>query len=62
MRWTEDMAEAMLKMRAIYLSGDFKDYWSFHIQKKRKGYIQKGGGGLFWLSSKSSHTHFIWSN
>ena len=33
MRWTEAMAEAIVKLRAIYLSGDFDAYWPFHIQK-----------------------------
>ena len=33
MRWTEAMAEAVVKLRAIYLSGDFDAYWPFHIQK-----------------------------
>jgi hypothetical protein len=33
MRWTEDMAEAIVQLRAIYLSGDFDRYWSFHIEK-----------------------------
>lgn len=42
MRWTKDMAEAMLKMRAIYLSGDFEDYWSFHIQKDQERLHPKG--------------------
>ena len=31
MRWTEAMAEAIVKLRAIYLSGDFDAYWPFHI-------------------------------
>jgi hypothetical protein len=31
MRWTESMAEAIVKLRAIYLSGDFDSYWPFHI-------------------------------
>lgn len=42
MRWTEDMAEAMLKMRAIYLSGDFEDYWSFHIERDQGRLHPKG--------------------
>ncbi|MEW6620522.1 MAG: transposase [bacterium] len=42
MRWTRDMAEAMLKMRAIYLSGDFGDYWSFHIQREQERLHPKG--------------------
>ena len=33
MRWTEDMAEAIVQLRAIYLSGDFDRYWAFHIEK-----------------------------
>jgi hypothetical protein len=33
MRWTEDMAEAIVQLRAIYLSGDFDRYSSFHIEK-----------------------------
>ena len=32
MRWTETMAEAIVKLRAIYLSGDLDQYWSFHIK------------------------------
>lgn len=32
MRWTIPMAEAMLRLRAIYLSGDFDDYWKFHMR------------------------------
>jgi len=35
MRWTEEMAEAIVQLRAIYLSGDFDAYWSFHIQKEQ---------------------------
>ena len=31
MRWTESMAEAIVRLRAIYLSGDFDSYWAFHI-------------------------------
>ena len=33
MRWTPPMAEAMLRLRAIYLSGDFDEYWDFHVQQ-----------------------------
>ena len=35
MRWTETMAEAVVKLRAIYLSGDFDSYWLFHIQREQ---------------------------
>ena len=31
MRWSSDGAEAMVKMRAIYLSRDFDEYWVWHI-------------------------------
>ena len=33
MRWTPKMAEAMLKLRAVYLSGDWDVYWQWHIQQ-----------------------------
>ena len=36
MRWTQRTAEAMVKMRATYLSGDFEDYWKFHVEKEQK--------------------------
>jgi hypothetical protein len=36
MRWTEQMAEAIVQLRAIYLSGDFDRYWSFHIEKDQQ--------------------------
>ena len=36
MRWTEGMAEAIVQLRAIYLSGDFDRYWSFHIEKDQQ--------------------------
>ena len=36
MRWTQEGAEAMLKMRATYLSDDFEEYWTFHIQQDQK--------------------------
>jgi hypothetical protein len=31
MRWTPTMAESMLRLRAIYLSGDFDEYWEYHV-------------------------------
>ncbi len=34
MRWTPAMAEAMLKLRAVYLSNDFESYWDFHITRE----------------------------
>jgi hypothetical protein len=39
MRWSRKMAEAMVKMRALYLSGDFEEYWDYHIiQDQRRLY------------------------
>jgi hypothetical protein len=36
MRWSEDGAEAMLKLRATYLSRDFDEYWDFHVQQEQQ--------------------------
>lgn len=35
MRWQIPGAEAMLKLRAIYLSGDMDEYWRFHKQQEQ---------------------------
>ena len=36
MRWTEQMAEAIVKLRAVKLSGDFDRYWQFHIDQDQR--------------------------
>ena len=36
MGWTEQMAEAIVQLRAIYLSGDFDAYWEFHITQDQR--------------------------
>lgn len=36
MRWTQQGAEAVLKLRATYLSDDFEEYWTFHIQQDQE--------------------------
>jgi hypothetical protein len=36
MRWTPQMAEAIVQLRAIYLSGDFDQYWQFHIEQDQR--------------------------
>src|SRR5436309_15117459 len=36
MRWTQSMAEAVVKLRALYLSGDFNTYWDFHIREDQQ--------------------------
>jgi hypothetical protein len=33
MRWTPAGAEAMLRLRATHLSGDFEEYWKYHIHQ-----------------------------
>jgi hypothetical protein len=33
-RWSLDGAEAILRLRALRTSGDFADYWQFHLAKK----------------------------
>jgi hypothetical protein len=35
MRWTHAMAETIVRLRAIYLSGDLDSYWSFHIAQEQ---------------------------
>ena len=34
MRWSMDGAEAVLKMRAVELTGDTDAYWAYHIQQE----------------------------
>ena len=36
MRWSEAMAEAIVQLRAVYLSGDFDSYWRFHIAQDQQ--------------------------
>lgn len=36
MRWTPDMAEAMLKLRAVHLSDDWDPYWEWHVQQDQR--------------------------
>ena len=36
MRWTPPMAEAMLRLRAVYLSGDFEQYWDSHVLEDQR--------------------------
>lgn len=42
MRWTPTMAEAMVKMRALYLSGDFAEYWDYHVEQEQRRLYPKG--------------------
>lgn len=36
MRWTPNMAESMLKLRAVHLSDDWDDYWEWHVQQDQQ--------------------------
>lgn len=40
MRWCWT-TEAMLRMRAVYLSGDFDEYWTFHIEASQRRLHQR---------------------
>jgi hypothetical protein len=40
MRWTLPMAEAVLQLRAIYLSEHFDDYWQYHVDNDQKRLYQ----------------------
>ena len=42
MRWGAKMAEAMVRMRATYLSGDFDEYWNFHVAQEQNRLHPKG--------------------
>lgn len=55
MRWSPDMAEAMPKLRGVYLSGDWDAYWEWTSARTSRGSI----GGTRGDSSASSHTHSI---
>jgi hypothetical protein len=36
MRWTCETAEALLRLRAVYLSGDLDGYWAHHIKRDQQ--------------------------
>ena len=42
MRWSPQGAEAMLRLRATYLSGDIDEYWAFHIQQEQQRLYPNG--------------------
>ena len=35
-RWSVDGAEAVLRLRAIRASGDFDEYWHFHLAREKE--------------------------
>ena len=52
MRWTAPMAEAVVQLRALYLSGDFNTYWDFHTFEDQQRLYPPGR----WAVVVSSHT------
>jgi hypothetical protein len=36
-RWGLEGAEAILKLRALIASGDFEDYWRYHLRREHEG-------------------------
>lgn len=40
MRWTLPMAEAVLQLRAVYLSEHFDEYWPYHVDEDQKRLYQ----------------------
>ncbi len=44
MRWSSDGAEAMVKMRAVYLSRDFEEYWTGTSRGNRSVSTQNPAG------------------
>ena len=36
MRWTQDTAEALLRLRALHLSANFDTYWEFHVTRDQQ--------------------------
>ena len=47
MRWTPETAEALLRLRAVYLSGDLDSYWEFHIDRTNNAYTAETNGNSF---------------
>ena len=35
-RWGLEGAEAILKLRALIATGDFDDYWRFHLRREHE--------------------------
>ena len=36
MRWSLEGAQAMIRLRSLYLSGDLDDYWDFHLEQEQR--------------------------
>jgi hypothetical protein len=44
MRWTQGGAEAVLKLRAVYLNGDWDRFWAYHVEREK----ERRFGGRKW--------------
>jgi hypothetical protein len=42
MRWSLDGAQAMIRLRSLYLSGDWEDYWDFHQRQEHQRLYPQG--------------------
>ncbi|MEW6498985.1 MAG: ISKra4 family transposase [Cyanobacteriota bacterium] len=60
-RWRLKGAEAVLKLRSLRASGDFDDYWRFHLQRElQRNHISKFIDGRLPLQDRpSSHLHLV---
>jgi hypothetical protein len=43
MRWTEALAEAIVTLRAIHLSGDFDQHWGLSTSRKNQERLHPAG-------------------
>jgi len=50
-RWGLDGAEALLKLRSVYQSGDWEKYWEFHISQEQ----QRIYPGNVWRSPQTTN-------
>jgi hypothetical protein len=45
-RWSLQGAEAVLRLRSLYISGDWPEYWHFHLKQEHQRHhscLYKGG-------------------
>ena len=47
MRWSLAGAEAMIRLRSLYLSGDLDDYWDFHLEQEHRRLYPPGHWEVF---------------
>jgi hypothetical protein len=66
-RWSLKGAEAVLRLRSLRASGDFNEYWAFHLQQEHmRNHVSKYKDGRVPLSapaaegeSKVSHLRLV---